>query len=77
MRRYRVKDSDQVKNLFERLAKERLAGIEARVEMERRVVIARKEGRKEERIKMRRRLAADIKRAMKKRMSKLLEAALT
>ena len=80
VRRHRIKDSDQVENLFERLAKERLAGIEARVEMERRVVKARKKARKEARKAermVRHRLAADIKRAMKKRMSKLLEAALT
>jgi len=67
---HRIKDSEQVENLFELLAKKRLAGIKARVEMERRVVIARKEGRKEEGFKMRRQLAA-----FKRRMNRLLEAA--
>ena len=68
--RYRIKDSDEVENLLELLAKERLAGIKARVEMERRVAIARREGRKEEGFKMRRQLAA-----FKRRMNRLLEAA--
>ncbi len=38
VRRYRINYSDEVENLFERLEKERFAGIEARIEMEQRMI---------------------------------------